>query len=135
MSEAPTADRRFVNAAVRRIGWIILALVPVGAVVAAVYWGWRMALAFALGGLLAYVNYRWIVGLVDAMLGARQTRPGARTYTRLLLPLALLAAVLYVIFSRSLLPLAGVFAGLFLLGVGVLVEGAYEILLGRGSKA
>lgn len=135
MSEAPTADRAFVNAAVRRIGWIILALVPVGAATAAVYWGWRMALAFALGGLLAYVNYRWIVGLVDAMLGARQARPGARTYTRLLLPLALLAAVLYVIFSRSLLPLAGVFAGLFLLGVGVLVEGAYEILLGRGSKA
>lgn len=135
MSGAPTADRQFVNAAVRRIGWIILALVPAGAAVAVVYWGWRMALAFALGGLLAYVNYRWIVGLVDAMLGARQTRPGARTYARLLLPLALLAAVLYVIFSRSLLPLAGVFAGLFLLGVGVLVEGAYEILLGRGSKA
>ncbi len=135
MSKAPTADRQFVNAAVRRIGWIILALVPAGAAVAAVYWGWRMAVAFALGGLLAYVNYRWIVGLVDAMLGARQARPGARTYTRLLLPLALLAVVLYVIFSRSLLPLAGVFAGLFLLGVGVLVEGAYEILLGQGSKA
>ena len=61
MSEAPPAERKFVDAAVRRIGWIILLLVPAGAAVAAVRWDWTMALAFTIGGLLAYANYRWIV--------------------------------------------------------------------------
>lgn len=135
MSEAPTAERQFVDAAVRRIGWIILLLVPAGASLAAARWGWTMALAFAVGGLLAYANYRWIVGLVDAMLHTQKAKPTGRTYARLLLPFVLLAAVLYVIFSRSLLPLSGVFAGLFLLAAGVLVEGVYEIALARRSKA
>ena len=134
MSEAPPAERKFVDAAVRRIGWIILLLVPAGAAVAAVRWDWTMALAFTIGGLLAYANYRWIVALVDAMLRTQQPKPSRRTYVRLVLPFVLLAAVLYVIFSRSLLPVAGVFAGLFLVAVGVLIEGVYEIALGQGSR-
>jgi hypothetical protein len=46
---------------------------------------------------------------------------------KLFLPLALLVAVLYVIFSRSWLSVAGVLAGLSLLILGVLMELVYEI--------
>ena len=135
MSEAPPASREFVEKAVRRIGWIILILVPVGAAIAAARWGWAMALGFTVGGLLAYANYRWIVAVVDAMLGAQKAKPSPRIYGRLLLPIVLLLAALYAIVSRSLLPLSWFFAGLFLLAAGVLLEGLYEIVLGRGSKA
>ncbi|HXE74376.1 MAG TPA: ATP synthase subunit I [Candidatus Xenobia bacterium] len=135
MSQAPPAGREFVEKAVRRIGWIILGLVPVGAAIAAARWGWPMALAFAVGGLLAYANYRWIVAVVDAMLGAQKAKPSPRIYARLLLPIVLLVAALYAIVSRSLLPLPGFFAGLFLLAAGVLLEGLYEIALGQRSKA
>jgi hypothetical protein len=48
---------------------------------------------------------------------------------KLFLPLALLVGLLYVIFSRSWLSVAGVLAGLFLMVVGVLVEAAYELFL------
>lgn len=130
MTEVPPAERAFLAGAERRVGRIILLLVPVGAALVAWQWGTLMALAFAFGGVLAYANYRWIVAVVDALLRAQRTKLPRGTTLKLLLPLALLAALLYVIFSRSLLPAAGVFAGLFLLVVGVLLEGVYEVALG-----
>jgi len=116
----------------RRVGRIILLSVPLGAALVAWRWDATMSLAFGFGGLLAYANYRWIVAIVDALLRAQRAKLPRGTTVKLLLPLVLLAAVLYVIFSRSLLPAAGVFAGLFLLVVGVLVEGVYEIA--RGAR-
>ena len=135
MSEVPAGERQFVEKAVRRIGWIILLLVPVGAVVAAARWGGAMALAFAAGGLLAYANYRWIVAVVDALVNAQNVKVPKLTYVKLLLPVGLLALLLYVIFSRSVFPVTAFFAGLFLLVVGVLGEGIYEIVVGRRSTS
>jgi hypothetical protein len=130
MSEAPTAGRAVVDAAVRRIRWMILAPILPGAAVAARVWGWEMAAAFALGGILAYGNYRWIVSIVDALLAAGKAKPPKRAYLKLLLPLGLLATLVYVIFSRSLLPVTGILAGFFLLVMAVMLEGAYEIARG-----
>jgi hypothetical protein len=130
MSEVPAAERKFVDAAVRRIGRMILVLIVPGAAVATWRWGWLMAGAFALGGLLAYANYRWIVSIADALLAAGKAKPPKRAYIKLLLPLVLLAALVYVIFSRSLLPVAGILAGFFLLVVAVMLEGAYEVIGG-----
>ncbi|MCI0355164.1 MAG: hypothetical protein L0099_09010 [Acidobacteria bacterium] len=130
MSEAPAAERKFVDAAVRRIGHLILVLILPGAVMAAWWWDWAMAGAFALGGLLAYANYRWIVSIVDAMLAAGKAKVTKRTYVKLLLPLVLLAALVYVIFSRSLLPVTGILAGFFLLVVAVMLEALYEVARG-----
>ena len=130
MSGIPMAERRFIDAAVRRIGLLILLLTPAGAGVVAWFWGGRGAVAFGLGGLLAYGNYRWIVAVVDALVSASRGRVPRFAYVKLLLPLALLVALLYAIFSRSLLPVAGVVAGLFLLVVAVLLEAVYQIARG-----
>lgn len=130
MTETPAADKTFVDAAIRRVGHFILALIVPGAAVSAWRWGWTMAAAFALGGALAYVNYRWIVSIVDAMLAAGKAKPPRRAYMKLLLPLVLLAALVYVIFSRSLLPVTGILAGFFLLVVAVMLEGLYQIVRG-----
>jgi len=130
MSEVPAAERKFVDAAISRIGHMILALILPGAAVAAWRRGWLMGGAFALGGLLAYANYRWIVSIVDALLAAGKAKPPKRAYVKLLLPLGLLVALVYVIFSRSLLPVTGILAGFFLLVVAVMLEGLYEVARG-----
>lgn len=130
MSEVPAAERKFVDAAVRRIGYLILVPILPGAAVAAWQWDWPMAAAFALGGALAYANYRWIVSIVDAMLAAGKAKVPARAYAKLLLPLVLLAALVYVIFSRSLFPVTGILAGFFLLVVAVMLEALYEVARG-----
>jgi len=111
------------------LGFIILSLVPLGTVVVGWLWGGGEALAFALGGALAYANYRWIVAVVDALVRAQRATVPWRVYLKLFLPLALLAAVLYVIFARSLLSVAGFLGGVFLLVAGVLVEAVYEVFL------
>jgi len=131
MTETQAVGRKFVDAAVRRIGLLILVLVFPGAAIAAWRWGWEMAAAFALGGALAYANYRWIVSIVDAMLAAGKARVSKRAYVKLLLPLVLLAALVYVIFSRSLLPVTGILAGFFLLVVAVMLEALYEVARGQ----
>ncbi len=128
MSEAPTADRRLVDAAIRRISILIAVLTVVGTVGAALRWGTLPALQFAAGGTFAYINFRWIVALVDAMLRTQKAKPSRSVYAKLLLPLVLLGAVLYVIFSRSESPPVGFFAGLSLLVAGVLIEALYQLL-------
>lgn len=123
----PQAERELLAGAERRLGQVILLLVPPGTVVAVWQWGARMAVAFALGGVLAYLNYRWIVAIVDALIRAQKARVPRRAYFKLFLPLVLFGILLYVIFSRSWLSAAGVVGGLMLLVVAVYVEAVYEV--------
>lgn len=108
---------------------MILLLVPLGTTLVAWQWGGRMAVGFAVGGGLAYLNYRWIVAVVDALVRAGQARVPRRIYLKLFLPLVLLGILLYVIFSRSALSPVGVLSGVLLLAVAVLLEAFYQIFL------
>jgi len=130
MSEVPQGERELLAGAERRLGLFILSLVPLGTVVAGWRWGGGMALAFAFGGVLAYLNYRWIVAIVNTLMRAQRAAVPRRTYAKLFLPLALFVALLYVIFSRAWLSVAGVLAGLFLMVAGVLMEAVYELFVG-----
>lgn len=129
MSEIPNSERVLLAGAERRMGLIILLLVPAGAVITAWGWGEGMAAAFVFGGLLAYLNYRWIVAVVDTLVRGQSARIPGRTYVKLFGPLGLLAFLLYVIFSRSLLAFAGVLGGLLLLVAAVVVEATVQIFL------
>jgi len=129
MNELPQAERALLAGAERRLGLLILALIPLGTLVVAWQWSGAVAAAFAFGGMLAYGNYCWVVAVVDTLMKAQRARVPRRTYLKLFLPLALLVAVLYVIFSRSWLSVAGVLGGLFLLVWGILMELVYEIIL------
>jgi hypothetical protein len=128
--EIDPAEQRLLAGAERRMGAYILLLLPVGMGVAGWKWGWAMAAAFGFGGVLAYLNYRWIVGVTDALVRAQKAVVPRRTYVKLFLPLALLVAVLYVIFSRSWLHIFGVAAGLSLLVVVVFLEVLYQLIIG-----
>lgn len=135
MSELPPSERALLVYAERRLGWWILLLLPPGTVVSGWRWGWAMGLAFALGGLLAYLNYRWIVAVVDTLFRALETesRIPRRTYLKILAPLVLLGFLFYATVRSSLLPLAGVFAGLLLIVAAVVVEATVQILFGVKS--
>lgn len=129
MNGLPQAERELLVGVERRLGGMILLLVPVGTTVVAWGWGGRLAAAFALGGGLAYLNYRWIVAVVDTLVRAQQARVPPRIYLKLFLPLVLLVILLYVIFSRSFISAMGVLSGLLLLVAAVLLEALYEIFL------
>lgn len=126
----PQAERQLLAGAERRIGWAILALIPVGVVATGWFWGVGMAGAFGLGGVLAYLNYRWVVSVVDTMVRAQNIRPRGRDYLKLFAPLVLLGLLVYVIFATSLLPAVGVVSGVLLLVPAVFVEAIYQIFLG-----
>lgn len=129
MTEVPPAERELLAGAERRLGHIILALAVLGTVTAAWRWEARLAAAFALGGGLAYLNYRWLVAIVETLVSAGKAKISKRTYLKLFSPLILLAVLLYVIFSRSLLPGAGVLFGLLILVPAVALEAIYEVIL------
>jgi len=130
MTEIPESERALLAQAERRLGRMILFLTPVGAGVAAWRWGGETALAFAVGGALAYLNYRWIVAVVDTLVRSTQAgRVPRRAYVKLLAPLLLLGAGLYVIFSRSLVSVGGLVGGLLLLVAAVMMEAAYQVYL------
>jgi hypothetical protein len=129
-TEVPPAEKRLLAGAERRVGWFILGLIPVGAAVAFWQWGGETAGAFALGGGLAYANYRWIVSVVDALVRAQKDRPRARDYAKLFIPVVLLGVLLYGIFTVSWLSAVGVMSGVLLLVPAIFLETVYQILLG-----
>ena len=130
MTEIPESERALLAQAERRLGRMILFLTPVGAGVAAWGWGGETALAFAVGGALAYLNYRWIVAVVDTLVRSTQAgRVPRGAYLKVLAPLLLLGAGLYVIFSRSLVSVGGLVGGLLLLVAAVMMEAAYQVYL------
>ena len=107
---------------------------------AAAWWhyGGRVALGFACGCAVAYLNFHWLKRVVSA-LADRATEPG-RTQSsqgvvlRFLLRYVLLALGAYVIFTVSRASLYGLFAGLFLPVAAIACEAAYEayVALARG---
>lgn len=129
MTDLPQAERELLAGAERRLGGILLLLLAAGTAAVAWQWGGRMAGAFAFGGGLAYLNYRWIVSIVDTLMRVQQGRIPRRTYAKLLLPLVLLALLLYGIVARSLLSFPGVLGGLLLLVAAIVVEAVYELIL------
>lgn len=100
--------------------------------------GWRIALGFACGCAIAYLNFHWLERVVAALAdritesGRRQSSKGI--VVRFLLRYFLMGLGAYVIFTVSPASLYGLFAGLFLPVAGIACEAAYElyVALARG---
>jgi ATP synthase I chain len=127
-------DDSFYRAAERRVEWLTLALGIGGAVLAAIYWGWRAGAGVALGASLTWINFRWLkqgvgtlVEVSTVQTGSQQARVSRMTYVKFFGRFALLLLGLYVILSRSLLPVAAVLAGLFAAVAAVMLELLFEL--------
>jgi hypothetical protein len=128
----------FYAAAERRIEWLTLALGTAGAAFAAVRWGWRPGAGVALGAALTWLNFRWLkqgvgalVAVSTAQAGSEQVRVPRTVYLKFFGRFALLLVVVYVILSRSLLPLAAVLGGLFAVVAAVMLELLFELARSR----
>jgi hypothetical protein len=124
----------------RRVEWLILLLGAIAAGGIWIRWDWRTALGSAAGVFLSWINFRWlkqgVAGLVQSSLTGgtvAASKIARRAMLKFFGRFVLLAGVLYVILSRSWLPVNAVIAGLFAAAGAVLIEMIY--LLARGLKS
>jgi hypothetical protein len=134
---APAAER-FYSGALHRIRNFMAVLAPV--LGAAAWWrfGVRSALGFALGCIIAYINFHWlksvIAAFVDRATGAATSQSGQGIVFRFLFRYVLMALGAYAILTVSPTSLNGLLAGLFLPVAAIACEAVYELYaaLARG---
>jgi ATP synthase I chain len=132
MSETePGKSEAFYASAATRIPRFMIVLAILFTAGALIRFGWRIALGFACGCAIAYLNFHWLERVVNA-LADRVTRTGQResgrgVVGRFLLRYLLMALAAYAILSVSPASLYGLFAGLFLPVAGIACEAVYEI--------
>src|SRR5437762_2048201 len=68
-------EQLFIGRALDRIKFLIVFLSGAGALVTAVYGGWRWALGYVLGAAAGYLNFRWLKKLVDSLGEAAGGKP------------------------------------------------------------
>jgi hypothetical protein len=131
------SDSIYVSAE-HRIEWMTLAFGLAGAVFVFVRWGWRPGAGVALGAALAWLNFRWLkqgvtalVRISTAQAGDEHARVPMIVYAKFFGRFALLLVVVYVILSRSWLPVAAVLGGLFAVVAAVMIELMWELVRGR----
>jgi hypothetical protein len=121
----------FYAGAARRIPRFMIVLSALFTAGAWLHFGWRIALGFACGCTIAYLNFHWlervVSALADRVTRTGQPQSGRGVVLRFLLRYLLMALVAYAIFSVSPASLDGLFAGLFLPVAGIACEAAYEI--------
>jgi ATP synthase I chain len=138
----------------RRIDWLTIVLGGAGALWAARHWGWRGGAGLALGAALSWINFRWLKSSVRsfgavATLPAAPASPGSPVATTAGAPpvrvvrvplsaylkffgrFALLLGVVYVILTRSWLPVVPVIAGLFAAAAATVVGLVFELAASR----
>jgi len=121
----------FYAGAVTRIPRFMIMLAILLTLGAVLRFGWRIALGFACGCAIAYLNFHWLERVVNALADrvthTGQPQSGRGVVARFLLRYLLMALAAYAIFSVSPASLYGLFAGLFLPVAGIACEAAYEI--------
>jgi hypothetical protein len=128
----------FYSGTLTRIPRFMIALALFLAAGAWLRFGWRIALGFACGCAIAYLNFHWLERVVSALADRATQTPYKQSsggiVFRFLVRYFLMAAAGYAIFSVSPASLYGLFAGLFLPVGGIACEAAYELYasLSRG---
>jgi len=130
-STANADDDHYYGAALGRIRNFMLVLGPVLCVGAGVIFGWRTAVGFLLGCVIAYLNFQWLKSgvstLADRVANSGKPRSGKGIVARFLLRYVLLGVAAYAILTSFPASLRGLFAGLFLPVGAIVCEAGYEV--------
>jgi hypothetical protein len=109
-------------------------MVALGLAALATAWarfGWRIAIGFALGALIASVNFYWlervVAALAERVAESGSPQPTGGVVARFLQRYFLMTVVAFVILTVSRESMYGLFAGLFLPVAAMLCEAAYEL--------
>jgi hypothetical protein len=123
----------FYSRALARIPRFMVALAVILSGAGWLRFGWRIALGFACGCAIAYLNFHWLERVVSALADRATQTPYKQSsggiVFRFLVRYFLMAAAAYAIFSVSPASLYGLFAGLFLPVGGIACEAAYELYM------
>ena len=122
----------FYTRSLERIQTFMLVLGIAALITGLIFWGWRIALGFALGAIIAYLNFHWlkkvVAGLAELTIGSGTPASSRGVVHRFLLRYFLMAIVAFVILTVSRESLYGLFAGLFLPMAATLCEAGYEVI-------
>ena len=123
----------FYSGALGRIPHFMVALAVVLSAAGWLRFGWRIALGFACGCAIAYLNFHWLERVVSALADRATQTPYKQSsggiVFRFLVRYFLMAAAAYAIFSVSPASVYGLFAGLFLPVGGIACEATYELYM------
>lgn len=120
------------NRAVGRIARLTLALALGGAAAYFAVAGWRGGLGFLLGGLISYLNFRWLkrtVYSVGEVAGGKPPRASVAVFLGLRYLLLGLGA--YAIVKFSEISLTAALVGLFVPTAAVVLEILFELIYAR----
>lgn len=125
----------------RRVERLTLALGLLGAIAAFFWRGWPEAAGVLLGGVVAWVNFRWMRQFVShvakislAQAGQEKPRMPNRIFLQMFGRYALLGLALYVMLMRFYWPVVAFVCGLFALVAAVLLEVLGEVVLATGRR-
>lgn len=109
----------------------MLVLAPILSAGALWRFGYRAALGFLLGCVIAYLNFHWlkggVSGLADRVTNTGKVQSGKGIIGRFLVRYALLGLAAYAILTSFPASLRGLFAGLFLPVGAIACEAVYEV--------
>ena len=95
----------------------------------------RVGAGVLIGALLAWINFRWLERAMNsvarastAQAGSPEARVPITSYLGIFARYALIAAVVYVIFSRFRIPVLSMLVGLCALGVAAIFSTVWEVL-------
>jgi hypothetical protein len=130
-TETVSGADSFYAFALERIRNFMLVLGPFLCLVGWAIFGWRAALGFLLGCVIAYLNFHWlksgVSGLADRVTNAGKALSGKGIVAKFLLRYALLGLAAYAILTSFPASLRGLFAGLFLPVGAIVCEAGYEL--------
>ncbi len=131
----------FDERAQQRVEKLTLALGFAGAIAALFWRGWPEAAGVMLGGIVAWINFRWLrrfVGWIAKLSLAQAGQETPRMPNRIFLQMfgryALLGVALYVMLMRFYWPVVAFVCGLFALVAAVLLEVLGEVVLAAGRR-
>jgi hypothetical protein len=118
----------------RRIARLTLVVGGLAAVGAGLVYSIQIAAGVGIGAILAWINFRWLERAMNAVArastaqaGSPEARVPVGSYFALFARYALIAAVVYVIFSRLRIPVLSMLVGLCALGAAAILATVWEV--------
>jgi hypothetical protein len=125
----------------RRIAWLTLVVGALAAGGASCLFTIRVGAGVLIGAVLAWINFRWLEHALNAVTlasvaqaGSPQARVPVLSYLGMIGRYALIAGVVYVIFSRLQIPVLSMLVGLCALGVSAITATVWEVVSPAGRR-
>jgi small-conductance mechanosensitive channel len=136
MTDADQPGPALIGAATeRRISWLTLTFGMVAGVLVAILRDRIWGAGVAIGGILAWLNFRWLKRGLDALVASSAAQAGREkpsvplsSYFAAAFRYVLLGLAIYVIFIYLKVPVLSMLVGFFALGAAAIAATLYEIL-------